>query len=202
MAYTGEQVGVLADEERGSLRAAGLLSTGGGEDEVARRRRGSPRGTQHGGQDHGQPTLHVQGSATPDVPVDELARERRVPPHARRGHDVGMAVQQERGSCTATRNAGDDVRALVVHRDDARLEPPSRSSSAISSMHASSFPGGFAVSSATRRRARFTGLSSTRRAAQRGDGADRAIRGGRHPDRPPRPVGRSRRGHGARAGHR
>jgi hypothetical protein len=76
------------------------------------------------GDAHRDAALHVECAAAPDVPVDELARERRMRPAlAGRGHDVDVAVQDQGRSTVRAGVPGNEVgatrRSLVALALDA-----------------------------------------------------------------------------------
>src|SRR5436305_1622722 len=80
-----EQLGVLAHQELGAERAAGLLVGEQAEDHVARRRL-APRLRPHERSEHHRDAaLHVKRTASPHVAVGKLAGERRALPVTARG---------------------------------------------------------------------------------------------------------------------
>ncbi len=116
-----EQLGVLAHEELGAERAAGLLVGHQAEDHVARRLLAARERAHERGEHHRDAALHVERAAPPDVAVGDLAGERRMRPVAARGDDVDVALQQQRRTGAATAQARDQVRPRRLGREDARL---------------------------------------------------------------------------------
>ena len=71
------------------------------------------------------PRLHVECAPAPDDAVDDLGRERRMRPLlARGGHDVDVAVEQQRRAAARAWQPRDEVRTLGVARVAARSRPP------------------------------------------------------------------------------
>ncbi len=117
-----EQLGVLAHDELGPKRTAGLLVGEQAQDHVAGRLQAARLGTHERGEHHRDTALHVERATTPQVAVGDLAGEWSVLPLAARGDDVDVPLQQQRRARAAARQPRDQVRALGILRDDARLD--------------------------------------------------------------------------------
>jgi hypothetical protein len=106
-----EQPGVLLHKKPRAVVAAVLLVADDAQHHVARQIQPFRLGAQHSCQQHGNAALHVQGAATPDVPLIDDAGKRRVPPVlAGRCYNVHMAVQEQRRRGAAPGEPGDQVR--------------------------------------------------------------------------------------------
>ena len=117
IAHAGEQLGVLGDEEARAEVAARLLVGEDAQDHIARRRLPARLRAHERSQHHRDAALHVQRAATPHVAAVELARERRPAPLPARRDDVDVALQQQRRARSASGQARDQVRALLLARD-------------------------------------------------------------------------------------
>jgi len=122
-------VGMLAGEKEAPLRARGLLVGHGREDEIALQLRLLAREQGDDARAHRRHVLHVDGAASPEPPVVDLARERRVGPARLVGFDdVEVRVQEQRASRRAVvarrarPQARDEVRAPARLLEEARLD--------------------------------------------------------------------------------
>jgi hypothetical protein len=110
---------MVLDHEACSCVAGSLLVAEHAEQHIAGRRYVRLAGAQEGREHHRHAALHVQRAASPDEPVGDLAGERRSRPPACRRHDVDVALHEERGRDALAWQAGDEVGALRILRDDA-----------------------------------------------------------------------------------
>src|SRR5712691_9912881 len=79
MTDAGEELRMSIDQPPGAADASRLFVGQHGQDEVARRPAASLSANQ-GADHHRHAALHVECSATPQVPVDDVAAERPVAP--------------------------------------------------------------------------------------------------------------------------
>jgi hypothetical protein len=120
-----EEVGVLLDEEPRALGTAGFLIGHVGDDDVARRLAALASPLADHRQRHRVHVLHVDGAATPEAAVLDLAAERIDAPVVRVGRDdIEVAVNEQRtATLILAGHPGDDARAALVRLVDLRLEP-------------------------------------------------------------------------------
>lgn len=121
--HVREQVRVLLDQEAGAEGPAPLLVAQHAEHDVAGRRRTLGR-PQHRGHEHRHATLHVQGAATPEDAVADLAGEGVGRPllAGHRDH-VDVTVEEQRRSRATPGQAGDDVGPVGIAGENPYLQP-------------------------------------------------------------------------------
>ena len=111
---------LLGDEADPDARVP-LLSRLGEEDHVAVERDVEPLEQQHRHETGGDVVLIVDGAAPVDVAAVPRGGERRMRPLRRvHGDDVGVPHDQERALAAGSLEAGDDVGATGVEREDLR----------------------------------------------------------------------------------
>jgi len=117
-------IGMLGAQPRRADLAPRLLV--GDEQELQGAAGGTPAGTGErcAGDRLGRNlVLHVQGAATPEEPVDDLARPRVVAPVGRVGqHRVEVAEQAQHRAVVAAAQRRHQIRAVLVGRQQLRLE--------------------------------------------------------------------------------
>ena len=115
---------MLPREPRRAEVDAHLLVRGEREDDVAGGSHALTRQRGERDRSRGDVTLHVEGAASPDLAVDEVARPGVAGPLGRlREHRVGMGQQDEPGP-VAPLEPRDDVRAVGCLRDELRVATP------------------------------------------------------------------------------
>ena len=147
-------VGVVLGQPDRALAAAGLLVDHADHEQVAARRAPARLRERQGGRHLGRRLgLHVLGAATPEHPVDDVARPRVALPLGGVGeHRVDVAragtasARRRRRAARATRFGRSSVRP-----SSCTSKPASRSMPASSSWAARSSPGGLTVLKRTRR---------------------------------------------------
>src|SRR5580765_7267263 len=115
MPDAGEELGMLLDEELGAVVAAVLLVAEDDEDHVSRQLELAPRRAQERRDVHRDGALHVDGAASPDLPVYQVAAERRPCPGLARGRDdVDVALEEKRPALPLAAEACDQIRASRI----------------------------------------------------------------------------------------
>src|SRR6185503_5166392 len=113
---------MLAREPRRAEVDAHLLIRGEGEDDVAGGLHALTRQRREGDRSRSKVTLHVEGAASPDLAVDEVARPGIAGPLRRlREHRVGMRQQHEPGT-VASLEPRHHVRPVGCLREAARRD--------------------------------------------------------------------------------
>src|SRR2546422_4279596 len=106
-----EELGVFLDEELRTEIASVLLVAEHDENHVAGKLQLSLSRAYEGRDEHRDRAFHVDGAATPDLPVDEISSEWRSLPLLAGSRDhVDVALQQERWADAGTLQAGAQVR--------------------------------------------------------------------------------------------
>src|SRR5690606_38513149 len=118
-----DELAVLLAEEERAVAAARLLVRHAREDEIALELGPLAREAAHDGHAHRRVVLHVDGAASPEAAVEDLAGERRMGPALGLDLDhVEAGREQERALPAAAAQPRDDVPAAGRALEDRRLD--------------------------------------------------------------------------------
>src|SRR5262245_19753512 len=118
-----EKPSMLLDEIFGAEHTPLLLVARQNEDHLALSLTVTTGEREHGGDQNRHPSLHVERTSPPYLAVDQIASERRMCPLTRlSGHDIDVAIKQERRSASAAGDPSDEIWATLILRQELRLD--------------------------------------------------------------------------------
>ena len=121
---SGEEIGPVGGQPACAFETAGLFIRQHGDHHIARRRPAVAEEPERGQDHHGHAALHVDGAASPDVAVNDLAGEGRTRPGlAGRRDDVDVPLQQQRRRLPASGQPRHQVGPGIAGAGDHRLQP-------------------------------------------------------------------------------